>query len=646
MFKTRLQRLSHPNRTVTSPDHLFNDCFGPNGELSSVRELEFIGSIYAKMKRTLQTLQLPHNATAEAKTAINYPIGIDPVDMVTYEADNLALSTSWLYLQTLEPRMKEMIITANFPYFLYCLYDMLSKPEHSFEDNEFDYLSYLSVYKPILEGRLTGTTTFEKIKNASTRWWYFYAVHTFRDIVKDIALDFYAKLDIPNARGQISRSTVYAAASEMVQSMIASATNHLNGLLNVGVGNNVVEYVGKFINEITLIRNAHAEAGRVELKMTNNEQSQLFTFHISDRSAWMKHTRRIANSFSHQSYIMNKKGQLEPQLDTRELASMIVENVAFTGAGVDSTVQLSPSLFYALALDPSVYINTSRVAPYFNENGMNLPNNMDSLTYYYNPAVKDEWFSYNSRTSIDGPITAIDLEHKMNMQHLINGAEIKNCGESFSFDSAVTAELALKMFQRFWALVCPETTVTGTLSINYDNAFGMPMINGLAAADEWYSSSLVRGLNITIRNNVSPIITFLDMLNLGDNVIIDRNNNLIIGSELLKVLYNIFRSYGIEELKATILPWFETLDPIDLDRDVYPEWTSTKGQLNAGKRMNGIGKLIKEAQCIKGIFKSATSSSMNAALVKALSIIISYSTTTFLGSTPESIPAIIEVVKP
>lgn len=608
-------------------EHLFSEVFGntPNKAVS-IRQPEFYGSVYAKVKRILATLSINASSTSEAKTAMSYPDVKIPADqMLQTETALLTDTSTWLFSQTLTNKLIGTVTTAIFPYFLYHIFESMKISDSKYEENEFEYLYYLSVIKPLLDKAPVGTTNYEKMKSTISRWWLFYVIHTLRDEAKATAIDFISKLELNSNTAQVNSLTTLDAAKFAIFRLKNKAREQLLSCLNEGTGNAVYEYVRRYIDEVCFVRHAHSEMGRVELKINNDAESAIYSVLITDRSKWLKHRKRVSNSFSHQMYHVNKLGILEPQLDTREISSFITGNYAFS-AGPETVKTKTPQNFLDIAIDSRYYIDVSRMQAYINENGMSIPNMVESLAVMYNSSLKDVWFSANITTNMNNPISAIDLQHKMDLLHLSNGAIYKLCGEEYTFDSTVIAELGLKICQRFWSLVIPETSVTGNLQITYDNAFGTPLIEGMGADNgPWCANTLVKGMNIDLYNNITPIVSFLDALKI-DGVNIDRSNNLLIGKELLLAFYAVLKSFGIEALKTQMIPWKGSLVTIPSDRDVYPEWTSAIGQSNHTKRFNGFGNLVMQHQCIKSLFNQTNSSQLNSALVKALAIIIAYKT--------------------
>lgn len=623
-----LNTLSHLNGGSGVTKNLFCDVFNASaGDLlvaKSIRQPEFYGSVYKKMKIMLGNLSIDGESSAAQKEAVNFPGAL----VTTYaktELKNLQNTNDWLFDQTLNDELIGTVITAIFPCFLFHVYDSMKISESKYETNEFEYLYYLSVLKPLLEGGNIGTSNIEKMKSGISRWWLFYVIHSLRDEAKSAALEFHGQLGLSNVGQQINNLIVYDASKFIVYRMRNKIREHLLSCLNEGTGNTVYEYVRKYLDEISIVRHAHSEVGRLDLNLVTDANGSYYKFNVTDRSKWLKHKKRIANSFSHQMYSINHQGLLEAQLDTREISSFITSNFAFS-EGAETKVEFVPDDFFAIALDPTYYIDINRISAYVNENGFNVPNMIESLAINYNTSYKDLWFSANPVANFSGPISALDLKHKMDMMHLSKGALLKVCGEEFEFQSAVVAELGMKMLQRVWALVIPETSVTGNLQIVYDNAFGTPLIEGISdEGNTWYTTELVQGLNVTLYNNAVPVIAFLDALKI-DNIAVDRSSQLIIGKELLMAFYSILASFNIEGLKTQMIPWLNTLDVLPTDRDVYPEWTSAKGQANAAKRFKGFGNLVMEHQCVKSVFNQTNSSQLNNALVKALSIIIAYKT--------------------
>lgn len=623
-----LQTISLPNpQTNSNFTNLFGEIFGEDPTKSiSIRQPEFYGYVYSKLKRTLACLSIGPTSSPEQKAAINFPdLKITADQMFHKESDSLSGVSTWLYEQTLNNNLIGVVTTGVFPYFLYYIFESMKISDSTYEENEFEYLYYLSVIKPLLDQAPIGANNYEKMKSTIARWWLFYVIHTLRDEAKQVAHDFVSRLEINGPTAQVNSLITLNAAKFAVFRLRNKVREHLLDCLSEGTGNAVYEYVRRYIDELCIVRHAHHEMGRVEIKINNDAESAFYSILITDRSKWLKHRKRIANSFSHQMYHINKNGVLEPQLDTREISSFITGNYAFS-AGPETTKEKTPQDFMNLAVDGRHYIDTSRIGSYINENGMSLPNMVESLAVIYNSSLKDVLFSANITTNMNNPISALDLQHRMDVMHLSKGAVYKVCGEEFPFDSAVVAELGLKMCQRFWSLIVPETSVTGNLQIVYDNAFGTPLIEGVGSdSGAWCASSLVKGMNVDLYNNITPIISFLDALKI-DGVNIDRSNNLLIGKELLLAFYAVLKSFGIENLKTQMISWKANLTVMPVDRDVYPEWTSAVGQANAVKRFNGFGNLVMEHQCIKSLFNQTNSSQLNSALVKALAIVIAYKT--------------------
>lgn len=620
-----LQLLSHSNYTLeASTNKLFDDIFITGKE--SVRQPEFYGNVYKKLKRMLNTLSVDDQSQAAVFAGCKYPTNdITPDLMISRETRTLANTHKWLFEQTLTNDLVGTILTGIFPVFLFNVFDHMKISESKYEQNEFSYLYYLSVLKPLLDRDAIGANNFDKMKSTICRWWLFYAMHTFEDEAKSAAIDFISKLELSSASTQVNHMATYDAIKVTLFRLKTKIREHVLRCLDEGTGNAVYEYVRRFLDEMSMVRHAHHEVGRVELKIDNLAESDVFKINVTDRSKWLQHKKRIADSFCHQMYSIGHNGILEPALDTREISSFITGNYAFS-AGAETLATLSPDTFMAIALDPRLYIDTNRISPYINENGMSIPNMVESLSISYNAPLKDIWFSCNMSTNLNSAISAMDLQHKMNLLHLNKGAALKLCGEDFTFDSAVIAELGMKICQRFWALVIPETSVTGNLQISYDNAFGTPLIEGAdSGINEWYSGSLVKGLETDLYNNITPIVSFLDALKI-DSVAIDRSNNLLIGKELLLAFYAVLKSFGIETLKTQMISWLSNLTILPSDRQVYPEWTSAVGQANATKRFTGFGNCVMEHQCIKSLFNATNSSQLNNALVKTLSIIIAYKT--------------------
>lgn len=606
---------------------IFSDMFDNNVKTSkSIRQNEFYGNIYKKVRNILKNISLDSSLNDTQLTAAGFPIAAIPRDqMLTTETFALTYTSKWLFDQQMTSQLIGFVTTAVFPFFLYQIFDLMRVTESKYEDNEFKYLYYLSVIKPLLDRDAQGANVNDKMKNTIARWWLFYTIHTLQDECRSLATDFISRLEITSNSTQINNFAAFEAAKFGIYNLRSKVREHLMKCFSEGSGNAAYEYVRRYIDEIAMVRLAHNEIGRLELKIDNEATTAVYKFNITDRCSWLKHKKRIANSFSHQLYVLDDRGMLEPQLDAREINSFITGNVAFS-TGVESTVIKSPEDFMSLAIDPKNYIDVSRISNYINENGMQLPNTVESLAIIYNGSLRDVWFGANAISTLADSISALELKNRQDVMHLSNGMDIKNCGESYRFDNAVVAELGMKIMQRFWSLVIPETSVTGNLQIIYDNAFGVPLIDGIqGTSDQWYGTSLIKGLNENVYGNVVPVISFLDALRI-DGAHVERGRTLMIGKELFVTLYSIFKSFGIEELKTKMLPWSDTLDAFPEDRDVYPEWTSAKGQAKSTTRINGYGDLIKENQCIKSLFNATNSSQMNCALTKALAIIMAYKT--------------------
>lgn len=624
-----LRMLSDASWDTSKGSELFGDVFrGATSELQSVKVPEFYARCYEKSLTTLKRLAIdksnPNSAWPNNGTGEYAGYGIETAFQT--EAFSLSLSSQWLHDQILKQDLIGSIMQAILPVYLFEIFDQLRIVDSIYETNEFNYLYYLAVLKKILIEPPSGATVGEKMKSTMTRWWLFYIVDSLKPNAKAMATEFISHLNIKTDKGNVSRQEAATASKTTLYKLKEQIRSFLLESLKEGTGNHIYEYVRRYLNELAMIRQNHDEVARIELSLNQVDNSPTFKVKVNDKSKWITHTKRLADSFSHQLYI-NKDGVLEPQLDTREISSFITGLFSFSeGAGSD--VEIDVAAVMNMALDPRHYIDVSRISSYINENGFSIPHNIDNVTIIYNSSYKDLWFSSNSYTNMGEAISALDLAHHNTMLSLTKGNSYVMMGETFNHPAAVSAELALKVIQRFFALIIPETSPTGNLQITYDNVFGMPFIDEYATGGvgaPFYYDYLVKGMNVDLYNNITPVVSFLKAMRM-DDIVIERDKHYIIGAQLFNNLLNLMKQFGLEALKEKMLPYYSSLTPLPTDRNVYPEWTSAIGQSNANVRISGYGDKILEWQCIKSLFASTNSSQLNTALVKTLAIGISYGT--------------------
>lgn len=596
----------------TALEKVFDDVYP--GSTINVRRGEFYSACYAK------ALYSTYNLDKGAVT------GIAIEDSWKSEISNLIETKKWLFEQTLSSKLINLVTAAVLPTFFYNVFDIINETDSQYEEHEFKFLYGTLVHKKMFgESYNTGDPIQTRIQLLIARWWLAYVVYAFQDSTKNLAIDFVNRLEVKGASIQLNKKAVEESFNKVMFSMQAQIRTHLYHCLNEGTGNQITTYVRTVIDELVMVRKSFGDMARIELKIDPTSVERPMQVNIYDKSKWFAHIRRIADSFSHQMYSIDRNGLLVPELETREIANFITDQVAFS-SGTEDVVSKIPKDFVDLALNPRYFIDTQRVSGFINDNGMNVPNSIEGIGIYYPNTLKDQWFSVVTAAVGDSSVSALDLKQQMDSLHLIKGMKLKLFGENYEFNHAILGEMAMNIAQRIFSLIVPETSPTGNLQIIYENQWGTPLVNS-----SLISETNVTGLNEAVYQNVIPVISFLEALNIKEYSL-DRSKERYIGQELFSNMYQILKQFGIESLKTYMLSAGLIADQIVLpEKKLYAEWTSLAGNGHAKDKIKPYGPNLKERFLIKSLFGQTSSSAMNEVLVRSIAITIAYKTAAIEG---------------
>lgn len=624
-----ITQMCHSNVIMGDKDVLFSDIF-KEGDInrSSVRQPEFYASIYSRAITCTGRLYPLHTDIEAVFQSCEWPAGLPFESAIAKELVEFSHTKNWLFEKTLSEDLISYVVFACFPKFLWHVYDLMRYHDSKYETNYFSYLYNKAVISKMCTCPTLGTG-LDAIQHTQSRWWLLYVVKTFGDEMLSFATDYLAKLGVETPSAQVSRSVAIDSAKEIFYSMKLRCKKYLLTCLESGSGIRAYEYVRPLLDEKCMTRHATSEPLRIEFSIDSSaDVGSQFTITTKDKSKWYEHTKRIADSHLYQAYTINDSGVLEPILPSNELSDFVARNMAFE-TGESITNKYSMSDFEEKAYDGRFFIDINRVSGYINENGFNIPHVIDGANIIYTNSTKDLFFSTNPRDGINGSISALELDQKIKLQHLYNGSVVKLGEKEYEFSSAVTAELALIMMQRVYALILPETSLTGSMVTTYDNVHGTVLIDGTSIpAGSWINKMLVGGGNTTLYNSITPMLSFLSRLHI-DGIPLSNDKEVLIGGSLAAQFLAMLKAYGFEDLKTQMVAsvWNGSAPSLDIKDKLFSGWTSSYGQTNSLTMLRGYGNKLMQAQCIKHLFSTISSSTLLEVFARSVSYFLAHNTT-------------------
>lgn len=607
-----------------------------NSSAESIEQNSFYSGVLSKVFHALQRLSADPSATPATILSVyeivagdgsggDHMVHVD--SLFPKHAEELTFATDFISDKVLKRSTVNTFMAMLYPRFLWEIYDIMRFTEAKSEYNKYKYLSYVAIDRMLVNANVLGANIKDKLTHAMTRWWVFYTFKALEAEMKTFANDFVVALDLKTATMKVDNRTAAKAAYEVQDRIRRRIEEVCFAHLEENTASKVIDFMRVYLDEVSAIRHATSEPASLRFKIDTlaADPTQKYKIIKFDRSKTWKFISKIANSVGYQLYSRDAKGELVSELNMIEISEFYTRAVAFS-EGEGKTKTYIPADFYGIAFDPHLFIDTGHVKAYINENGFALPYSVEGFNITFNAPTKSLLFSHNSQNAMPTAMTLDEYTLKKMNRNIHKGADIVNLGDAFEFRSSYYSEMALHYIQRFWALVIPKTSATGTPAIQVDNAWGLPALRrSYDLGQPWMLNGLSDGLMHDVYFNTAPVISFMQMLHMDDFFSSIGENDLIIGSKLAKLIYTVLRHYGIEELKSKMLDWNNELPQFPAEQ-MLPQWTSSVGQAHALDHMKGYGDMYKEAQCIKSVWSFTSSVQMLRALTKTLALIVSYKT--------------------
>lgn len=623
-----------PNREMVLSIPL-TDLFDESGKrVTTIRQAVFFSGVYDKAIDYVGRLAFPAASynNSDKLAGHKWPSNLtDPRQWaVSAEFESLVDTKSWLFSQTLSPKLVNTVAMIGFGKFLWEVYDLMRFHDSPFEKNYFGYLYSKSTMGVLSKMEFNGTDVKSSVEHSIARWWLMYVIKTFGDEMPHFAQEFVSKLGITSPSSTVSASICDKAIKEIWDAIVTRSRKFLFECVEQGTGVRAYETVRHYLDEVSMTRMHTEETARIEIKIDPNAASgSRFIVTSKDKSAWYTHVRKVADSHMYQAYTLNEDGVLEPMLNSNELSEFVAGNLAFE-SGELRTVTKTLRDYLKEAAKGQLFIDVGRVGSMINENGFNVPHAVEGLSVIYHNATKDLIYSASLKNKLSGTLDALELDQKMRLEHLYHGRAFTVGEDSFEFTNAVCSELGQIMMQRVFALMIPETSATGNLVTSYDNIHGTVLIDGSdLPSGSWIRDLVIGGAKSILYNNTAPVLSFLSRLQLR-NVPVDNSKEVFIGSDLAQQFYTILKDYGFAELKSAMIGsrWTGTPSTYPGSNNMLTGWTTAFGQENALKGLGGYGSFRKEAQCVKSLFSTVSSSSLLDAFTRCVSLFLGYDMST------------------